>query len=274
MSRTVVLFKNEVLKARKRLAFWVTTGVFAFFIAAGVAALVREAFMENGRPFAFPEVWERFLPMPAQAGPIMLAVLVILLFAPEFQWRTARQNVIDGLSKEQFYWGKLMVLPALVVLFLAVSFAIAGVGAVVSPSAEGSSSFVRRTDLSFMLGYVLLLVLWGSTGFLLAALIRASGPAIGVLMVYILVEQIMGAVLGRIESLRPVLSFLPQRVSESLGGNLLHYPDQLPQVNAGRVSLGMDPLDLPAKEALVLAALAYSALFLVLAFFNLRKRDL
>ena len=59
-------------------------------------------------------------------GFIFAAVLVILLVAAEFGWRTARQNVIDGLSKTQWFAAKVLLLPLLTALFLALRVLVGG----------------------------------------------------------------------------------------------------------------------------------------------------
>ena len=46
------------------------------------------------------------------------AVVLILLMSSEFTWRTARQNVIDGLSKTEWFWGKVTLLPIVGAIFI------------------------------------------------------------------------------------------------------------------------------------------------------------
>ena len=269
-----VLFKIEALKAVKRLAFWVTLGIFVMIVAVAIAEGVQDAFQSPDRPFALPRAWLSIFEAPSQIGPFFLGVMMILLFAPEFSWRTGRQNVIDGLSKERFYSGKIVVLAALVGLFLVIPIVLGAVGAMVSPS-ESGSSLVRNTDANYMIGYTLVLVLWGSGGFMLAATVRSSGPATGILFVYVLVEQIGSQMLTRlIEALRPAMDFLPFRVFMTLVDRRLHYPEQLASENARRAEQGREPLEFLDFEVLAVTALVYTALFLGTAFLSIRKRDM
>jgi hypothetical protein len=73
----------------------------------------------------------------AGLGSLFTGVLMILLFAPEFSWRTARQNVIDGLSKERFYAGKVILLARLVLILMATTL-----GAAVRRSAPVRATLV------------------------------------------------------------------------------------------------------------------------------------
>ena len=268
-----ILLKNEVLKARKRVAFWVTLGLFSFIVGATTLDRVRAAMSDSDRPFSIPEAWPAILGDPSQFGPFFFAVLVILLFASEFTWRTARQNVIDGLSKEQFYLGKLLVLGTLVLLFLVIPVVFGSVGAAVGPG-DGSSALVRSTDLFMMAGYITVFMIWGSLAFLLAAVVRASGPAMGILFVYIPVEQLVSGLLGQVEALRAVLQYLPFQVMQALTDSRRYYPERLARANAERVEEGAAPLVLDDTGFLFVLAWAYVIAFFAVAFWDLRRRDL
>ena len=62
---------------------------------------------------------------------IFSGLTVMLLATPEFNWRTARQNVIDGLSKSQWFWGKSLLLPVVALAFLGIHILIPGVLALI-----------------------------------------------------------------------------------------------------------------------------------------------
>ena len=165
---------------------------------------------------------------------------MILLFAPEFSWRTARQNVIDGLSKERFYAGKVMLLAGLALLFMAMTVLIGVGGTLLSPG-EGGPGFLRSTDLSYMSGVTLGMLVLGSAGLMLSAQVRSSGAALGILFLYLFVEEAMTfLMLGvGIEALRGATEFLPYNLVEDLVDDLTHYPDLLAEVNADRAEVGL-----------------------------------
>ena len=269
-----MLFRIEALKTTKRLAFWVTTGIFAGFNVIFVITSVRTAIRRPNATFALPDSWPEILQPPANIGPFFLGVTMILLFAPEFSWRTARQNVIDGLSKKRFYTGKITVLAALVALFLVIPIVIGYVGTLFSPS-EGGSPIVGPSDFNYMIAYVLGLLLWGSGAFMLAALLRSSGAAMGIMFVYLLLEQVLSRLMTELsETPGPATDFLPAEVHSSLSNPMMHYPKMLAEENARRAEQGRALLEFHDFELLAGVALAFSAAFLITAFLSLRKRDL
>ena len=269
-----VLFRIEALKAVKRRAFWVAVAAFALFIAIPAVEGVRNARRYPNQAYGLPESWPDILSAATGIGPFFVGVLMILLFAPEFTWRTGRQNVIDGLSKERFYAGKVIVLAGLILLFMAATVLIGVGGTLLSPG-ESGPGILRATDLSYMSGFTLSLMLVGSAGLMLSALVRSSGSALGILFLCLIAEQAATGLISRAgKPLRHAVGYLPSNILEDLGDDLAHYPEELAEVNAERAELGLEPWEFLDVEILAIAALAYSANFLVIAFLSLRRRDL
>ena len=270
-----VLLRIEWLKAVRRRAFWVAFAAFTAFTALPVIERVRNAHGNPNAVFALPESWPVILGTAAGIGPLFIAALMILLVAQEFSWRTARQNVIDGLSKERFYAGKVMLLAGLVLLFTSAPVLIGVGGTMLSPG-EGGPGFIRVSDFGQISGLVLGMLLFGSAGLMLSVHLRSSGAALGILFLYLFVEEGVARLMlgtGR-ESLRSVAEVLPFNVVEDLGDDLVHYPEVLAEVNAERAEGGLAPLEFLDVEVLAFAALAYSAFFLGLSLLNMRRRDL
>ena len=91
-------------------------------------------------------------------------------------------------------------------------------------------------------GYFLVLLLFGSAALMLAALIRSSVPALGVLFLYMIVEQLITGLMSRMsEALRGATGYLPLHVFEDLGNSLVHYPERLAAVNDSRAERGLEP---------------------------------
>ena len=269
-----VLLRIEWLKTVKRRAFWVAVGAFAVFTAIPAVEGVRGARRNPNLSYALPESWPDILGAATGLGPFFAGVLMILLVAPEFTWRTARQNVIDGLSKERFYAGKVMLLAGLVLLFIATAVLIGVGGTLLSPS-EGGLGILRPTDLSYMGGLALSLLLVGSAGLMLSVLIRSSGPALGILFLYLIVEEAVGGLISQAGgALRRSAEYFPFNILDQLGDDLAHYPEVLADVNAERTERGLESWAFLDVEVLAVAALAYSAIFLGLALLSMRKRDL
>lgn len=123
--KPATLIRIEFIKTVKRRAFWVT---LAFLTLICVVSIVSE--MLQGRkgmaaPFVPPYAWAMTAtslgPMPG----FFLAMIVVMLVTSEYTWRTARQNVIDGLSKEQFFVAKWLMTMLVTLTIVAVPFLVA-----------------------------------------------------------------------------------------------------------------------------------------------------
>jgi ABC-type transport system involved in multi-copper enzyme maturation permease subunit len=130
--KAMTLLRIEWIKTTRRRAFWVTLGFFSLVCTMMIVGDVATGRRGFGPPFVAPFGWARaadqFESMPA----FFLSIVVVMLVASEFSWRTARQNVIDGLSKEQFFAAKTLMLLLVVVAFTVVPFALAASATVYS----------------------------------------------------------------------------------------------------------------------------------------------
>src|SRR5690242_16940397 len=116
------LLKTEWLKLKKYWAFWGMAAIVAlsypginylFFrgytnlMEHGKAKATMVMKMLLGNPFTFPEVWHTV----AFASSIFVfipSIVVIMFITNEYSYKTHRQNIIDGWSRNQFLTGKLI----------------------------------------------------------------------------------------------------------------------------------------------------------------------
>lgn len=113
-----VLYKIEIYKMVKRLATWITFICFTAIIIPMFGSLYYDAQKYDNINFGFPDAWPAILVIPgAPTINIFSAVLIVLLVSSEFDWRTSRQNIIDGLSKDQWFVAKMLLLPTIALLF-------------------------------------------------------------------------------------------------------------------------------------------------------------
>lgn len=114
------LIRTEWLKMKKYNAFWgimcITAlsypGINYIFyliykdIIGQPSQAGQYAKMALGNPFAFPEVWHTAA-FFSSCFVFIPAVVVIMLICNEYSFRTHRQNIIDGWSRNQFISSKL-----------------------------------------------------------------------------------------------------------------------------------------------------------------------
>ncbi len=177
-----VLLRNEWFKARKRLAFWIALGFYAFFTLMNHG----QPFLERSEGFRLPDIWTAVFGDESTMVVIFAALTLVLLSATEFGWRTARQNVIDGLSKSQWFWGKSLLLPIVGLVFIGVHVLIPTVLALIRTdfgAAEGPLVPLSVFQAAGGLGLGFLSV--GALAFLLSLVIRRTGAALAVWFLWI-----------------------------------------------------------------------------------------
>lgn len=272
-----VLVRNETIKTTRRLAFWVTLLAFG-----GLAAIINgenwvTAHRHPDRPFALPEAWHTILggvgPLPAIFG----AVALILLITGEYSWKTARQNVIDGLSKEEFFAGKLMLLPAIGVMFLALLLVlIAGFAGAGTDLGSATGPLVRRSDVVLTGGVALTTLGYTSIAFFAAFLARSSGAAMGLFFLYVaFLEQLVHQLLARAGGVfETVGTFLPRAVFDLMARPAQYDPAAQQAAIERAIDAGRDAPVFYDTGLLVALAIGWIALFLALSYLVYRRRDL
>lgn len=219
MSVGATLLRNEVLKARKRLAFWVTLGLFAFITAMEHGEDWYRAMRDPERSFALPVAWASVFSEGSVLALIFASVILILLVSSEFSWRTARQNVIDGLSKTQWFWGKALLIPLAALLFVFFQVAIGGGFALAGTElGAADASLAGPPVLAAAAGLLLAALTAASLAFAAAMAIRSAGPAMAVWFAWMgFGERLLASGLGRVfEGLRDALGYLPFLATQRL----------------------------------------------------------
>ncbi len=113
------IIKTEWLKLKNYLSFWLLLLATAVSYP-GINAIVYFGYDEStkpknqsgqllkmllGNPFHFPEVYHTTAYL-SSFFTFIPAIVVIMLITNEYQFRTHRQNIIDGWQKNTFIWGK------------------------------------------------------------------------------------------------------------------------------------------------------------------------
>lgn len=196
------LLSIEWLKLKRYRTFWVLTVLFLVLLPLINLSIIFGAFTFGGSgglnlitaEYSFPKVWDN---MGHSASWLIqcLAILVIIITCNEFSYRTNRQNIIDGLSKMQFYHSKvylvvvLSLLATLYTFFNATLFGICSSG-----SFSGFGSTLLQAGYFFIccldyLGFGLFMGLW----------LRRSGLSIALFLVYAMfVEAVFSGIFNKV----------------------------------------------------------------------------
>jgi ABC-type transport system involved in multi-copper enzyme maturation permease subunit len=273
-----ILMRNEMIKTFKRLAFWVTFVFFAFGTTMNFGESYYRAAGDPDRSFALPDAWRGIVTGDSEVALIFGSVVLLLLLSSEFSWRTARQNVIDGLSKEQFFLGKWMLLPAVGLIFVATQLVIGGGFAFLGTDLGASSEpLIRSVHWSTIGGLFLAFLGYASIALFVSLAVRNSGPAMAIWFFYVaLGEQLLAGGLGRIsDTLAEWARFLPVNTFNQFHRYYQHDAEAYQNAVLSAVDNGRTPPTEPwAAGVLAVAYLVWIALLVGGAFVWFRRRDL
>ncbi|RZJ69967.1 MAG: ABC transporter permease [Flavobacterium sp.] len=227
--------------------------------------------------FNFPYIWH-FNTYVADALKFFLAIVIVSMMANEYTYGTLKQNLIDGLSKEEFIKSK---------FYTVLLFAIASTVFVFIMSLILGYSFSSYTeasivfsDLQYIGAYFVKLLAFFSLCLFAGVFIKRSAFALGFIFVWYIAEGIMYAILKfqvfkGTDWADKIMGFFPM---ESMA-NLLKEPFTRFQAykalenlnNQGKV---VSPKFYGIHWYEIIIALAWTAIFMYLSYRILKKRDL
>lgn len=272
----IELLKIEWLKLKNYTAFKVlaiffglgvvATNYLVFAINKNIVQKVPAGGLASFSPYSFNMTWQT---TSYATGFILLlpAMLLAILLTNEYGYKTHRQNIIDGLTRQQFIGVKLM----LALIFAVIATALVFLTAL-------TFGFISGTSFSFNgisnVGYFFLKALtYNMVAILISVLVKRTGFAIGLFFIYLGAENIISQILWglsiKIKSeekidLGNMGDYLPMNASDGL----LEFPD-----NAVK---SMSKMIMPEDVTWLVfsLAIAYLVLFILWARTKFIKSDL
>jgi ABC-type transport system involved in multi-copper enzyme maturation permease subunit len=263
------LFQIEWLKIKSYRTFWILLAGYVVFFPLGFYLMAYKYMerMANAKsleenmlkalldaPFVFPRVWHA----AAWTGGmffVMIGMLFILLITNEVQYRTHRQNIIDGWSRMDFLKAKFTLLIFFVLISTLLVF-IMGllVGYMYSPANADIYKGIEFTGY-----FALMAILYLMLAFLVAILIKRTGLSI---IIYFAIVCILDNVLWLVFTLKEsqIGYFMPLEVVDSLVTNPFK-----PKLLEKRTV---------ADYYLIIAAFVYISVFITVIISYFRKADL
>ncbi len=223
----LALLKIEWLKLKKYRAFWWMLGIVALtypgvnLIAYNVYTQITSgkevtndiAKMLLGNPYAFPETWHTVAYFSSYFV-LLPSILVIMLITNEYQFKTHRQNIIDGWSRKEFITAKLLGVLIVSVLTTLVYLIVAGCFGL---SVDNANLYHWNEQLQYVLLFLLQSFAQLSIAFLLGYLIKKSFIALGIFVFYyFVVENILTGYLKYKLHLDGIARLLPFEVSDRI----------------------------------------------------------
>lgn len=259
----VRLLKLEWMKIRKYRAFLILLALYVVSIL-GVNYMVFNSMTKVsranpmteallGNPFCFPEVWQSVSYISSFLF-FIAGLIVIMLTANEYTFRTNRQNVINGLSRSQFIGSKILLL---IVIALLSALLVFGVGALFGSFGKPPFSLHGIKYIGY---FFISAMSYLSVALVIITLFKRSGISIGLYFLYIIiVENLLSALVNKV--VPKAGYFLPLESSDQL----------IPAPSTIGKMLQSDP---PDATYLLIAACAWIVLCLWFCKHRLEKSDL
>jgi hypothetical protein len=273
------IFQTEWLKVKNYRAFWVLLSITAISFP-GVNAIAYFAFknaaegpsqggqlmkMLLGNPFAFPQTFHTTAYLSSFFA-FIPAVVVIMLITNEFQFKTHRQNIIDGWQKHTFIWGKFI--SVLLITLLVTVFYLAVASTLGFIATKEVKSAVLYEKAYFIVLFSLQLFSQLSVAFLLGLLIRKAFIAYGIFIFYtFIIENILVGIF-KLKAKKLGYDyghFLPFEISD----RLIPVPPAIGKFNEADYKMAMDAIEQHVYYSLIITILIW-----VMAFLIYKKRDI
>lgn len=221
------LLRIEFIKAFNFKALWYLFVIYALalgIILFGVETFINDIIGEGGRNlpitlpkmslYAFPLVWHN-LTYLAGFFKVFPAIMFLILATNEYSYKTIRQQLITGLSRNELFFAKVLLMLA-TSLFMGLLVGIFGL--ILGISHTSDLSFLLFIEKSgFLLTYVLEVFAYTMFAYFIATIVKRSGFAIGILLLWAYIIE-------------PILAYkLPDGYEDYLPlrsiGNLIQIPN-------------------------------------------------
>ncbi len=260
----------EFLKIKKYRTFWVLAGLFVFLtvlIIFGVEQFINNVTLKTNEQnqmalpetslYQFPDIWHN-ISFLAGYFKIILGIIFLILLTNEYQFKTIRHSIINGMSRQEYFLSKfslMVVFSLLLTLILLISGLILGFA-----HSEELTLQTITSKLSFPFAFAAEVLFYLSFVFMLGTLIQRAGLSILLLLIYsYIIEPIFGFRLPD-----AVADWLPLRSF----GNIIRVPE----------TALMNLFGMKFEETVNVSALGISLLwagiFSAITFYLIRKRDL
>lgn len=266
----IELLKIDLKKLTSYRTFWIVCGLYfvtlAFFTASGMELLkwLARTFEGFGSSlniqripiYHFPDVWLNLFYVSGFFK-IVIGIMTVISITNEFQYRTIRQNIIDGMSRWEFLASKILMNGLLSLLSVVlVTLIIFTTGLVYTPELDLRYLFA---DMEFVLAYFLEVFAYLSFALMLGVFVQRSGLTIILLMLAPMIEIIIRENID--DAVPALIQFFPLEAIS----NLVPLPFQRYAFQEIRDFLTISS---------VLIALAWTFLFNYFAYLKLQKSDI
>lgn len=270
------LLTIEYRKIHRHKAFWLMIGIYSALLAImifGIPELIDWVASKTDQPaqfrifkavvFNFPDIWQNvtFVASLRLFIKVILGIIVIILITNEFNYQTARMNVVSGMSRSEFLISKTLMAAVLSVFSTLLVFLSGLYLGLVYSSHTGIGDVFSK--MIYIPAYLLEVFTYLLFCLLFGILFKKAGIAFIAQFIYFIIE--------------PILDYkLPEAVGPYLPLNAMNRLIQSP--NTSLIKVKTPGFNYTFQEHIaagdVLVCSAYAILFFLLCLMILKKRNL
>ena len=217
-----------------------------------------KALIASDNPFDFPHIWS-YITFSASFFNVLLAVIIVVVTTNDFQYKTMRQNIIDGMSKRQVILSKFILVFFL--SFIATIYTCL-VGLLIG--LLESTTYDWYENIHLIVLYFVQTLGYFSFAFLFAIIVKRPAIAIVSFILYFPVETIIGKLMNseayQVFPLKVFADLTPMPFFKSLVASVKNKGGDAPWI-----------LDTNIQ---IILSLVYVLLFFVLSYWLLKRKDL
>lgn len=263
---------NKLLPSRSfRVLIAIYTAVFAFYLFIinmfyKQIEPFRETVQVNYNPMVFPDIWIITFWL-AQPFILLAAIIVIALTVNEFNYRTARQHVIDGLTRGEFILAKFLTVILITTICTAVAFII---GTIVGlTNAQNATPTGFGESLTYMVAFWIRGLGLLTFAMFLATWIKRTGVSI---LFFIVLHMGFIALWLRFRVDEKLGALMPIGAMNRLIRNVFFFIDD-DSVESVR-SMQLTDVVISGNIQEMIIVLLYVAIFVGLSYFVIMRKDL
>jgi ABC-type transport system involved in multi-copper enzyme maturation permease subunit len=263
---------HKLLPSRSfRILIGIYVTVFSFFLIIVNLFFqkiepLREAIQVNYNPMVFPDIWIITYWL-AQPFTILPAIVVIALVSNEFQYRTGRQHVIDGLTRFEFVLAKFATVKFMALICTLLVFAIATIVGLTNKMGGSPTGFGE--SLVYMLAFFFRTLGLLTFAMFLAMWIKRTGVSI---LFFIVLHMGFVAMWLRFRVDESIGAIMPIGSMNRLIRNALMYINEDDVENVRNLKLTEVIMAGSFQEFLLV--ILYTAVFIGLSYFVIMRKDL
>jgi ABC-2 type transport system permease protein len=275
----IKLLNIEFKKILTYKTFWILIGLYFLFLALGIImaeyilnSMVNDMNRRLPLPlphvtlYFFPDIWQNLTFFASIRYVLILpAIIVIILITNEFTNKTIRQNIINGMSKNEFLNSKLLFILVLSIFITIVVSLIIWILGVSHSDAQGMALIWHK--ISFLPAFFVEMLTFLILAFFFGFMLRNTGLSIALFTLYCMIIEPVIYYILKIPPLQP------NHISTYLPVNVVIRIVEYPSIPILQKVMGLN-LQENASMARCGLALLYSAVMIGVVYMVMHRKDL